>query len=75
MLCIMQTWKHFAVMKKPTPKTQETITLELSPLPDQTQQDLIANATLRRIKPEDLIAQLVSKKLGGVFTVKAVRAA
>lgn len=58
-------------MKDPQPPLPEKFTLELSALPPQTEQDLRANATLRRITPQELLAQLITRKLGGMFTVKA----
>lgn len=64
-----------------TPETQppsapapaEKITLEFTPanLPPQSQRDLEAHATLLRTTPQQLLADLLQKKLGGLFTVRA----
>lgn len=57
----------------PEPTAQETITLEITPayLPPQSQKDLKANATLQRCTRAELLARLIQKKLGNVFTVRA----
>lgn len=53
--------------------TIKSIILELDPnkLDEQTRRDLIANAQLQRKKPEQLLAELFTKKLGGAFIVRA----
>ena len=55
------------------PLAPETITLEITPthLPPQTKRDLKAHATLKRISEDQLLAHLIEKKLGGLFTVRA----
>lgn len=57
----------------PESTAPETITLEITPsnLPPQSKRDLKAHATLQRISEPELLARLIQKKLGGVFTVRA----
>lgn len=61
----------------PTPESPatplETITLEItaSNLPEQSRRDLKAHSILRRIPESELLAELIGKKLGGIFTVRA----
>ena len=57
----------------PEAAVQEKITLEIttSNLLPQSQKDLAANATLQRISKPELLAKLLQKKLGNVFTVRA----
>lgn len=61
-------------MNTPTPEPiPEKITLEFDPskLPQQSQKDLEANATLQRCTRAELLARLIQKKLGNIFTVRA----
>lgn len=62
-----------AISPTPEPPPSERITLEITPtaLPEQSLRDLRANATLSRISEAELLARLIHKKLGGVFTVRA----
>lgn len=53
------------------PTEKITLEIDLSKLPPQSQLDLKAHATLRRIAPKALLAELLQKKLGNVFTVRA----
>lgn len=51
----------------------DSIILQLDPakLDDQTKRDLLANAQLQRKTPQQLLAEIITKKLGGAFTVRA----
>lgn len=48
-----------------------TIEVEIDPaeLPEQTRKDLEANAQLSRKTPAQLLADIISKKLGDAFSV------
>lgn len=63
--------QHYANMSQPPPQLPEKFILELGALPPQTEQDLRANATLQRTTPQELLAKLLTKKLGGLFTIRA----
>ena len=43
--------------------------LDLNGIPDRAKRDLEANAQLSRQTPEQRLAELLTKKLGGAFTV------
>lgn len=49
-----------------------SLILEIDPkkLDEQTQRDLEANAQLQRITQPELLAQLLTKRLGGLGTVR-----
>ncbi len=51
------------------------LVLNPAQLDEQTRRDLEANAQLRRQSPETLIAELLTKRLGGLFQVKPAAAA
>lgn len=58
-------------MEQPPTTKPEQFILELASLPDQSKRDLTANAILQRIPEKELLARLIAKKLGGLFTVRA----
>ena len=51
----------------------DTIILQLDPakLDEQTKRDLEANAQLKRLTPQQLLADILKKRLGDAFTVRA----
>lgn len=55
------------------PDAIETIILQLDPakLDEQTKRDLEANAQLKRKTPQQLLADIINKRLGDAFTVRA----
>ena len=53
------------------PTEKITLELDMSNMPPQSKRDLAAHATLLRTTPKDLLAKLLQKKLGNVFTVRA----
>lgn len=55
------------------PDAIETIILQLdsSKLDQQTKRDLEANAQLKRLTPQQLLADIIKKRLGDAFTVRA----
>lgn len=53
------------------PTEKITLELDMSNMPPESKRDLAAHATLQRTTPQDLLAKLLQKKLGNVFTVRA----
>lgn len=55
----------------PAPAEKIILEISLADLPEQTQRDLTAHSTLGRCTKADLLARLLQKKFGPLFTVRA----
>lgn len=54
-----------------TPAEKIILEISLADLPPQTQRDLKAHSTLERSTTSEHLANLLTKKFGGVFTFRA----
>lgn len=66
-LCSFKNMKALA----PPDETVVIVKIDPSKLPEDTRLDLEANARLKRKTPAELLAEIISKRFGDVFTVTA----
>jgi len=65
---------HPPTADAPSDVTVVTVSFDPAKLPENIRRDLEANSQLSRIQPADLIARILNKRIGPVFSVTPVHA-